>query len=812
MRPAAIVCVSLCLTALRTVVIVPAAESTSASYYVSSSMGNDNNNGLSPAAAFATVSKVNTLDLEPGDRVLFKCGDVWQADPLLINQSGTSSAPIEFSSYPAGCLDKPILSGSRAIGAWMLDSGSIYRADLPAGDFPLGINQLFRDGQRLTLGRWPNLDAPNAGYSFVDAHSAGSSQIGDNELPAGDWSGAIVHIKNIRWSMLARQVISSSGQTLVLNQGLSCLVSSWAGCQGWGFFVNNSRNTLDQEGEWYYDPNTSRVYLYSTGGLPSNVEGSVVQATGSSVRDAGVMLSTGAATAYVILDNITIKNWFNDGIGTPGGMNHDIYHHITVRNVTIQDVNAAGVNLSSWLERPSDGRQGLRGGHDLLFTHNVIDGANAFGVTGYFADSTFENNTLRNIALIKNLGRSGMGCGLTASECTENGDGFRIRLYAVQDSGHGNTLRQNTLEKIGYNGVDVFGPDNILVNNFITQACYSKADCGAVRTFGGDDLASTGVYNIQLSNNVIVDIPGNVDGCEASRAAFGMGLYIDHYSRDVVASGNTIISTTVSGIVYQRSTGQITGNTVFNASAGTEYSGQIDLGGSETRVSLSHNALYGLKSNAWTLYVFSLSNIVASDQNYFFQPYVNQHIAYGPGWTRATFAAWQALSGQDAQSKTNWFTQPAGEASRARILYNSTPASQAIDLGSRQYLDLDQAPVIGSLVLPPFASRILVDNGPAPLSLQGIYPALAAASQAADFTLTVFGTGFTASSVVRWDGSDRLTGFIDSTHLSAAISAADVSGLGEHDVTVWEGGMETPPVIFHVVAQVFDAYLPLATR
>ena len=88
------------------------------------------------------------------------------------------------------------------------------------------------------------------------------------------------------------------------------------------------------------------------------------------------MLSDGSATAYVIVDNLEIKNWFNHGIGTPGGMNGDIYHHLTVRNVTIQDVDAAGVNLSSWLERPSNGSKGLRGGHHLLFTNNVIDGAN----------------------------------------------------------------------------------------------------------------------------------------------------------------------------------------------------------------------------------------------------------------------------------------------------------------------------------------------------------------------------------------------------------------------------------------------------
>ena len=50
--------------------------------------------------------------------------------------------------------------GRLRVGA--LHSGQIYEAALSLEDFPLGINQLFRDEERLTLGRWPNLDAGEA--------------------------------------------------------------------------------------------------------------------------------------------------------------------------------------------------------------------------------------------------------------------------------------------------------------------------------------------------------------------------------------------------------------------------------------------------------------------------------------------------------------------------------------------------------------------------------------------------------------------------------------------------------------------------
>ncbi|NMC13676.1 MAG: hypothetical protein GYA34_12445, partial [Chloroflexi bacterium] len=697
----------LCLFILADIAVLPAAasyykEPAATTYYVSSSLGSDSFGGTEDKP-FATIAKVNGLNLQPGDRVLFKCGDIWQAEQLVLSKSGTSSAPIIFGSYPAGCVNKPVFSGSKPITGWVLHSGNIYRADLPSGNFPLGINQLFRNGERLTMGRWPNLDNGASGYTFVDNHTAGSSQITDNQLPAVNWNGAIVHIKNIRWSMLDRQVTGTSGTKLTLNEGLSCLISSWGSCAGWGYFINNHLNTLDRDGEWYYDTASNRVYLYSDYGAPTDIEGSVVLEEAESVRHGGIMLSDGSATSFVIIDNIEIKNWFNHGIGTPGGMNAGIYHDITVRNVTIKDVDAIGVNLSSWLQNPPDGVRGLRGGYHMAFVDNVIDGANHFGITGYFAESTFEGNTIRNIALIENLNKSGMGCGIITGECTENGDGFRIRSHMVSNSGYGNTLKHNRFEKIGYNGVDVFGPDNTLQNNFITLACYSKADCGAVRVFGEDSLSETDVYDIHIVDNIIVDIPGNVDGCESSRAPFGMGLYIDNYSRDVEVRGNTVISTTVTGILYQRSTGQIVDNTVFNASYLDAFSGHISLGGSQTNVSMTGNVMYALGDHAWTLYVnYPSGNISTSDNNYFFHPYVDKHIAYSGSWTRTTFAGWQSLSGKDAHSKTNWFTQPVGQESLGRVFYNASQSIAMFDLGSRQYLDLDQNPVVGRIILAPY--------------------------------------------------------------------------------------------------------------
>ena len=808
--------VLLFLVLLICLLLIPArtqATPQATTYLVSSSTGNDNNNGVT--LPFQTIAKVNSLTLTSGDKVLFKCGDVWQGEQLIISQSGSDGNPITYGSYPEDCANKPVLSGSRPISGWSVHSGSIYVADLGAGvnngRFPNGINQLFRNGERLTMGRWPNLGTTNGGYSVVDGQPAGS-QITDNQLPGGSFTGGIIHIKTMRWLLVNRIITGRSGSTLSLNDSLSC----WGGtCQGWGYFINNHLSTLDQDGEWYYDEAANRVYLYSTSGSPTNIEGSVIFDTDANSAHGGIMLSSTPPSSYVVVDNLAVKNWFNRGISAWGSIRSDIYHHITVQNTLVKDIDGPGVRLSTWIWSANNGRDGLRGGHHMTFRNNVIDGANHFGITGYYAQSTFEGNTIQNIGLIKNLNASGMGCGTTGQSCTENGDGIRIRTYEPADSGHNNTLRHNRIEKTGYNGIDVFGAYTTIDQNYITQTCFSKGDCGGIRTFGGDSFSVTNVHDLTITDNVIVDIPGNTDGCnDTYKPLFGMGLYIDHYSDKVVLTGNTVISTTHTGLVYQNSTGTATHNTVYNASLNSMFAAQIALAGSPTRVSMSNNVMYGLTETAWTFYSKSLSNIISSDYNYLFHPYEVDQIAHD-NWTRYTFPEWQAYSGRETHSKTNWFTLDPGDAPRSRIFYNETNASKAFDLGYRRYLDLDQNEVVGSLTLPPYSSKVLVDDGSVAITLLSISPMMWGADEAGEFTLTVKGAGFKGSSVVRWDGAARPTTFVNSNTLQATIPASDVDTPGTFEVTVYDATQtpqETAVLPFLVVDHVYRVSLPAILR
>jgi hypothetical protein len=86
--------------------------------------------------------------------------------------------------------------------------------------------------------------------------------------------------------------------------------------------------------------------------------------------------------------------------------------------------------------------------------------------------------------------------------------------------------------------------------------------------------------------------------------------------------------------------------------------------------------------------------------------------------------------------------------------------------------------------------------------LTSLSPTIAVAGTTA-LTLTVNGTGFASSSVVRWNGANRATTFVSSTQLRAAITAADLASAGTAQISVFSpspGGGTSNPLTFTVVA------------
>ena len=103
--------------------ICPVASATD--YYVKNG-GNNNSDGKSDATAWATISKVNSTALLPGDIVYFRCGDRWR-ETLEVPGSGSSNAYIKFTKYGEGL--NPKIVGSNAATGWTNTGGNVWKSN-----------------------------------------------------------------------------------------------------------------------------------------------------------------------------------------------------------------------------------------------------------------------------------------------------------------------------------------------------------------------------------------------------------------------------------------------------------------------------------------------------------------------------------------------------------------------------------------------------------------------------------------------------------------------------------------------------------
>ena len=76
-------------------------EGEACTFYVDATLGKDTNDGLSPQTAFQTIERLNKITFEPGDKILFKKGEVFTGC-FKPKGSGTKDNPIIIESYGEG--------------------------------------------------------------------------------------------------------------------------------------------------------------------------------------------------------------------------------------------------------------------------------------------------------------------------------------------------------------------------------------------------------------------------------------------------------------------------------------------------------------------------------------------------------------------------------------------------------------------------------------------------------------------------------------------------------------------------------------
>ncbi|HEX2617124.1 MAG TPA: right-handed parallel beta-helix repeat-containing protein, partial [Flavobacteriales bacterium] len=384
-------------------------------YYVAPS-GSDTNNGTSQSTPWKTIDRVNqsTYTFQPGDQILFQRGGTYRGQ-VIFGNSGTSTAPITVGAYGTG--DNPIISGSKLVTGWTQHSGSIYKATVSER-----VDQVYVGGARMTPARFPNTGwLRNSNGGGTQMYSTGLTQ------GSGYWVGAKAIVRSNSSSYDTLIVSNYSNSTLTFTQSTHNM-----GTDPWGFFMCGKLSELDAANEWYYDPNSHILYLWAPGG--GNPSSLTVEA---SVYWSGVNNSW--QRHYQRIENITFQHQRNAGIRNDGA------DHVTVTGCTFTKLF-----------------HGIRsyGSYDT-YSNNIFQGTYATGALLIDNSTTFENNTMTDIAMIPGEGESSWG------------------YFGVRAIGTSNIIRGNRLDNIGYTGLEV-NANALVEKNVITRTLATLNDGGGI--------------------------------------------------------------------------------------------------------------------------------------------------------------------------------------------------------------------------------------------------------------------------------------------------------------------------------------------
>ena len=546
-------------------------------YYFSSSMGDDARTAeqaQNPATPWKSLDKLNSVIpyLAAGDAVLLKRGDQFDGS-ILIKRTWNQANAIIVSAYGTG--SKPIINGFATMGNWVNSGNGIWSSRYNyAGS---RINMVTINGRPFAMGRYPNADAPVSGYLTYDSHTfdgtAVTGSITDNELNSSvNWTGGELALRKRRWVIDQCPITYQSGNTFFYKSP-----SYHEGRDGFGYFIQNHPKTLDQFGEWYFDPNSKYLQVYFGQYSPSNFE------VKESVTD---VLLTVLGQGNITIDNLTLQGANQKAVSI--GSSNSI--KVSNCNVYATGVNAIDVNYTDGL---------------TIENCTVRDSHN----TGIFSGPSVNKALIKNNRVVNTGVLAGMG---------SNSDNTRQGITIVGDN---NIIEYNEVDSSGYNGIKFKGNSIVVRNNLINTFCFVADDGGGIYTYDG------GYSGRKIQNNIIVNGLGASDGTDSYVDYSANGIDLDDRSNDVEMSGNSIASCNGRGIGNHNAHELVIyKNTVYDCDMGEiDFSHDLLAPGDPVRnVNMNNNIFVSKRPDQPVLIFRTKDNDIAqmggSDNNIFARP------------------------------------------------------------------------------------------------------------------------------------------------------------------------------------------------
>ena len=399
------------------VTFVWAARASAALYHVAQSGGADSNDG-SEAHPFATISACAKVAVA-ADVCRVHAG--MYRETVSPANSGQAGSPIRFEVANGECAT---VSGTEVLAAnFTANQGNIWVASVPSP-----VEQMFSNGAIIWEGRWPNrtsqvlFDTPKGiaaqGTGVQTVNGASVTYLVDPNIPAGDWTGALVYIiPGERWQSDSRPIkaYDSSTHTITFDTTTPWAETSTQPTASNQYYLYGSTLTLDVQDEWswqngslyyysldnpaghnleykkrYYAFDVAQSYIQIVG---FQVFGSAVRVTGnhntvdslsiaysSHLRSFDAYYTEGDVNRIVGDDNIW-KNSLIEKSGSAGLIiagNRNLIENNIVSDVTYQATNHAGIDMDDWTH-PYSGNQivyntVVRSGRSGIFAFGLQNG------------------------------------------------------------------------------------------------------------------------------------------------------------------------------------------------------------------------------------------------------------------------------------------------------------------------------------------------------------------------------------------------------------------------------------------------------
>jgi hypothetical protein len=225
--------------------------------------GDDANPGTAAkplATIFAAQRAVRAFSGREPVTVLLRAGIYYLAETIAFttSNSGTREAPIVYAAAPG---EQAVISGGMRLNLnWIPFRDGILQAKTPTG---LVMDQLFVNGQRQHMARYPNYDPKARQFNGSAADAIAPERVAGWADPAGGYIHAMHHSLwgDMHWRILDKKADGSLDyEGGWQNNRPSPMHEEFR-------FVENIREELDAPGEWFHDAKTGTLFFMPPSGV-----------------------------------------------------------------------------------------------------------------------------------------------------------------------------------------------------------------------------------------------------------------------------------------------------------------------------------------------------------------------------------------------------------------------------------------------------------------------------------------------------------------------------------------------------------------